>query len=126
VSSRASILQVSISWILRAGVALSMVLESLGILLNYLQTGQTSLVVPSADWLAKGGNLFGFVSTSVASVVSGPSPSGVTALGVAVLMLTPYARIIAGIIYYTLDRDWNYVGITLVVFSVITFGLIVL
>ncbi len=125
-SPRGTALEVGISWILRAGVGLSLVLETLGILLNYLQTGESSLTVPSAAWLAKGGNFFGFASTSVGSVLSGVSPAGITALGVAVLMLTPYARIVAALIYYTFERDWKYIGITLFVFSVITIGLIAL
>ncbi len=122
-NSRGTTLQVGISWILRAGVGLSLALETLGIMLNYLQTGESSLTVPSAAWLAKGGNFFGFASTSVGSVFSGASPAGITALGVSVLMLTPYSRIIAALIYYTLERDWKYVYITFFVFLVITLGL---
>ncbi len=121
-------LQVSISWILRAGVGLSLALESLGVLLNYAQTGESLLVVPSANpnWLASGGNFFGFTASSISSGLSGATPQGITALGVAVLLLTPYARIIAAVVYYALEKDWKYVAITLLVFSIVTVGLVVL
>ncbi len=123
-SSRATVLQTGISWILRAGVALSLALMSVGILLKYLQTGNSSLGLSSA-WLAGGGNFFGFVASTAASLVAGASPVSITALGVAVLMLTPYARVLAAVFYYTLDRNWKYVGMTLFVLAVITFGLAV-
>ncbi|MDA4125080.1 MAG: DUF1634 domain-containing protein [Thaumarchaeota archaeon] len=125
-SSRGTTLQVGISWILRAGVGLSLVLETAGILLSYQQTGDSSLTVPSAAWLAKGGNFFGFALNSLTSVFSGANPAGIASLGVAVLMLTPYARIIAALVYYLIERDWKYVGITSIVFSVITLGLLFL
>jgi uncharacterized membrane protein len=125
-SSRGTALQLGISWILRAGVGLSLALETLGILLYYIQTGESSLTVPSADWLAKGGNFFGFAANSIGSVFSGASPTGITALGIAVLMLTPYARMVAALIYYTVERDWKYVCITFFVVSVITVGLVFL
>ncbi len=125
-SQRGTNLEVGISWILRVGVGLSLALETLGILLNYVQTEESSLAVPSAAWLAKGGNFFGFASTSLSSVLSGASPAGITALGVAVLMLTPYARIIAALVYYTIERDLKYIAITLFVFLVITVGLVFL
>lgn len=124
--SRSSpILQNGIGWILRAGVAISLVLESLGILLNYLRTGDAAVTL-SSSWLAGGGNFFGFAARTVGSLSSSLSPVGISALGVIVLMLTPYARIIAAVVYYGLEKDWKYVSITLFVFSVITVGLVVL
>ncbi len=107
-------------------MGLSLALESIGILLNYLQTGESSLVVPSADWLARGGNFFGFASSTIASVVAGSGPVSLTALGVTVLMLTPYARVVAAVSYYAIEKDWRYLGITLFVFAVITLGLVAL
>jgi uncharacterized membrane protein len=40
-------------------------------------------------------------------------------------MITPYFRIIAAVVYYTVERDWKYVAITFFVFSVITAALVV-
>jgi uncharacterized membrane protein len=124
-SHQSIVLQNGISWILRAGVGASLFLESLGILLNYVRTGESSLVL-APSWIAGGGTFFGFASNSITSVLSGATPLGIMALGVAVLMLTPYARIIAAVIYYAVEKDWKYVGITFFVFLVITFGLVLL
>jgi len=124
-SSRSPALQLGISWILRIGVMLSLVLESVGLLLNYLYTGDASLSL-SPGWIARGGSFFGFFSSTLNTLLSGPGPSSIIALGVAVLVLTPYARILAALVYYGVERDWNYVGITLLVFLVINYGLLLL
>lgn len=124
-SSRSLVLQTGIGWILRAGVMVSLALESAGILLNYLRTGDSTLRL-SPQWLASGGPFFGFASSTVSSVLAGVTPVGLTALGVIVLLLTPYARIVAAVVYYAVERDWKYVSITLFVFAVVTCGLVFL
>ncbi|MBI3840730.1 MAG: DUF1634 domain-containing protein [Thaumarchaeota archaeon] len=107
------------------GVALSLVLESAGLLMNYLQTGETSLAL-SPGWLAGQGNFFDFARRTFAGVSSGADPFSLIALGITVLMLTPYARIVAAVVYYSLERDWKYALITFTVFAIITLGLLFL
>jgi uncharacterized membrane protein len=46
-------------------------------------------------------------------------------LGIVTLMLTPYFRIIAAVVYYGIEKDWKYVTITFFVLSVITAALLV-
>jgi uncharacterized membrane protein len=58
-------------------------------------------------------------------VSSGLSSLTLVSLGIVTLMLTPYLRVIAAVVYYTVERDWKYVMITTIVFLVITAGLIV-
>jgi uncharacterized membrane protein len=43
-----------------------------------------------------------------------------------VLVLTPYFRIIAAVVYYAAAKDWNFVAITAAVFGIITLGLVAL
>jgi uncharacterized membrane protein len=117
-----SVLQDGISWILRAGVALSLALESAGILWNYLNTGNSY----PPPWFVQNANFFGFLSSILSSLAGGATPLAVTGLGVAVLVLTPYARIIAAVLYYAVEGDWKFVAITLSVFSIITVGLLAL
>jgi uncharacterized membrane protein len=119
------VLEAGISWILRAGVGLSLLFETAGLLLNYANTGQTSLTL-SAQWVARGGNFFGFVTSVIGSLTKGADPVSITGLGIAVLVLTPYLRIIAAVVYYVMAKDWNYVAITTVVFGIITLGLVAL
>ena len=120
-----SALHSGIGWILRVGVALSLVLESAGLLLSFAQTGDSSLSL-SQEWLAGGGNFFGFTSSTLAAASQGVGPVTITALGVIVLLLTPYVRVLAAIAYYAIQKDWKYAAITLFVFAVITLGLSVL
>jgi len=114
-----------ISWILRIGVSLSLLLESYGILLNYLQKGDSSLTL-SPTWRVGNENFFAFVYASVGALGFQSTSLSITALGVAVLLLTPYVRVLAAIFYYIVERDWKFVFITLLVFAIINFGLIFL
>jgi len=122
---KVSSLSLGISWILRVGVTVSLALELAGVILYTIQTGNQSLDL-SAAWQFKGGNFFDFASTTVTSIGSSLSPLNVMSLGVMILMLTPYVRVVAGVIYYGVQKDWRYVGITLFVLAVITTGLAVL
>lgn len=103
----------------------SLSLESAGILLNYLRTGGSTIEI-STQWRASGGPFFGFASSTINSILAGVTPVDLTALGVIVLLLTPYARIVAAVIYYAVERDRKYVSITLFVFAVVTCGLVFL
>ena len=118
-------LEAGIGWILRAGVAVSLLLETAGLLLNFAYTGQTSLTL-SQQWLAGGENFFGFASSTLTSLTKGADPVSITGLGIAVLILTPYIRVIAAVVYYLATKDWNYVAITTTVFLIITTGLVLL
>lgn len=109
---------------LRGGLAISLVLETAGVAQNYLQTGDSSLAL-SPSWLAGGTDFFSFAWSSLVSVTSG-SPTALISLGIAVLMLTPYARVVASVVYYVVERDWRFTGITLLVLSIITVGLLLL
>jgi uncharacterized membrane protein len=95
------------------------------VLLNYLQTGDQTLTLTSA-WNFNGGNFFDFATSTFRSVSSNPSALSIISLGITVLMLTPYIRVIAGVIYYLVQKDWKYVGLTLFVLAVITSGLVLL
>jgi len=122
---KVSSLSLGISWILRVGVTVSLVLELAGVLLYTIQTGNQSLDL-SVSWQFKGGNFFNFASSTVTATRTTLSPLSVMSLGVMILMLTPYVRVVAGVIYYAVQRDWKYVWITLFVLAVITTGLVVL
>ena len=105
---------------------LSVAFEASGLLLNYAQTGSSSLGFSSQSiWRVKGGNFFDFVTSTAGSAVAGVTALELVSIGIVILMLTPYFRIIAAVVYYTVERDWKYVAITLFVFSVITSALFI-
>lgn len=81
---------------------------------------------PSCDsWRVPGGNFFDFVHSTVTSLASGASASGLVSLGIVTLMFTPYFRVVAAVVYYGIERDWKYVAITASVFLIITFALFI-
>jgi len=125
-SIRSATLQLGISWILRIGVVLSVLFEASGLLLDYLQTGSASLGFSDQSiWRVRGGNFFDFALTTVRSALTGLTSVELVSLGIVTLMLTPYFRIIAAVVYYGVEKDWKYVAITFFVFSVITAALII-
>jgi len=49
-------------------------------------------------------------------------PAGFLSLGILVLILTPAARVLLSVVYFTKERDRAYVAITLTVFLVLMAG----
>jgi len=103
-------------------VLFSVFLEAAGLLISYSQTG-SSVASLDAVWRASPGNFFSFATATLTGVISGSGPVSIVGLGILVLMLTPYLRILAAIVYYAIVKDYRYLGITLVVFAVINAGL---
>jgi len=108
-------------------VVLSVVFEASGLLLNYLQTGSSSLGfgADQSVWRVKGGNFFDFAYATAVSAATGVTAVELVSLGIMTLMFTPYFRVIAAVFYYSVERDWKYAAITSFVFAVITVALFV-
>jgi len=126
-SQPSAMLQLGISWILRVGVILSVIFEVSGLLLNYVDTGVSTLCLsgPSCDiWRVAGGKFFDFAYSTIRNLFGGVTAEGLVSLGIVILMFTPYFRIGAAVIYYGVERDWKYVGITSFVFVLITVALL--
>jgi uncharacterized membrane protein len=135
VTLRSEDLQVGISWILRIGVILSAILAASGVLLSSIQSGSTNLCLSSppnfssscdAHWRILGTDFFSFVRATIAAIPSGASAFELISLGIVTLMLTPYFRIVAAMVFYSVERDWKYVAITSFVFVIVTVGLLIL
>ncbi len=125
-SRRSTSLQLGISWILRIGVVLSVLFNAAGLLLDYAQTGNASLnLTSSSSWNVKGGNFFDFAFSTAGTLFGGLTPVALASFGIVILMLTPYVRIMAAVVYYSVEKDWKYVAITSFVLLVITAGLLI-
>jgi uncharacterized membrane protein len=127
-SQSTAALQTGISWILRIGVVLSVIFAGSGIILDYVRTGSSTLCLsgPSCDvWRITGGKFFDFAFATAGNLLGGVSAVGLVSLGVVILMITPYFRIGAAVVYYVVERDWKYVGITSTVFVLITVALLI-
>ena len=103
--------QLITAWILRVsiGLCLSLIVTGLGL---FLWSGERVPVTP-------GGSLLSMISSAVQR-----GSGGLLDLGVIVLLLTPVARLIAGVYVSARARDWLYAMIGVVVLGLVITGLI--
>jgi uncharacterized membrane protein len=112
-------LELIVSHLLRAGVVTSMVLLAVGVVVFFARN--------SGGVLADGslGSLVGTQArfpTSLAEVVADVAAfrgEGILAAGLLVLIATPVLRVAVSIIGFALERDWIYVGLTVLVLLVL-------
>lgn len=113
-------MDVLVGYILLLGVLLSLTLVAVGLLWRWLHTGRLSL-----DYQIIGMNLFQFVVQEVRLAAHGQlRPRLLVSLGIAVLMLTPYVRVLASMAYFMgVLKNWKYSLFTAVVLTVLTYSL---
>jgi len=109
-----------IGYVLLGGVLTSMALLATGVAWHDVRAGELGL-----DYRLGGTTLFGFVVLDVQQLVAGEfRPRLLVNLGIAVLMLTPYARVLASMVYFgCVERNWKYTAITAFVLAVLTYSL---
>ena len=113
-------MEILIGYILLVGVLLSMALLIIGLAWHWATTGHLRLEYP-----IMGMNLFEFVHISLRQIASGAiHPRLMVNLGIAVVMFTPYVRVLASMLYFALvERNGKYTLFTGFVFSVLTYSL---
>jgi uncharacterized membrane protein len=113
-------MEVLVGYVLLIGVLLSMALVAIGIVWRWLTTGQLGL-----NYSITGMNFFEFVVEDVRQLVQGNlRPRLFMNLGIAVLLLTPFTRVLASVFYFAFAaRNWKYVLFTGFVLSVLTYSL---
>lgn len=111
-----------VGYLLLSGVVLSMALIVGGMIWRFIRIGQLSLSQQIA-----GMNLFEFVLSEVRIVVADHlRPRTLIACGIAVLMLTPYLRVLASMLYFMFAlKNWKYSLFTAIVLGVLTFSLFI-
>ncbi len=109
-----------VGYLLLGGVLLSMILIVIGLVWRWLSTGRVSL-----DYRISDMNLFQFVVTEVRLAASGEMrPRLLVNLGIAALMLTPYLRVVASMVYFLVGlKNWKYTLFTAFVLIVLTYSL---
>ncbi len=107
-----------IASVLRGGVLLSTGLILIGIVWHRVETGQLHF-----HDLLQGTNVFQFVLADLRHVTSaGLRPFLLTHLGIAVLMVTPYARVAAALLYFTcVERNRMHSILTGCVLALLTY-----
>ncbi len=107
--------------ILLGGVILSMLLTVTGMAWHWATTGNLQVEYPLV-----GVNLVQFMLVDVRGLTSGSiRPQLLISAGIAVLVLTPYVRVLASMAYFALaERNWKYTLFTGLVLSILTYTLL--
>lgn len=114
-------MELLIGYILGIGVIASAALLAVGLLWHRLRAGTLQLEYPVA-----GMNLFQFVLTDIRLATAGAfRPRVLVSLGIAALLMTPYIRVLASMMYFVLvERDPKYALFTGFVLAVLTYSLL--
>ena len=109
-----------IGYLLFYGVMLSLGLIVVGLVWRYLRTGEFRL-----DYQISGMNLFQFVVEEFKLAMHVQfRPRLLVNLGIAVLMLTPFLRVAASVIYFMcVLKNWKYTVFTTIVLAVLAYSL---
>jgi uncharacterized membrane protein len=113
-------MQLIIGNLLRAGVLLSTAIVLAGGVVYLFRHGSAS---PQYKAFLSEPASFRTVPGIVTSVWAGRG-RGIIQLGILVLIATPVARVAFSIIGYLLEKDYLYMGITLLVLSIILFSML--
>lgn len=113
-------MEILIGYILLVGVILSVALLAIGFLWRWERSGNLRF-----QHTIVGMNFFEFVLTSLRQMASHElRPRVMVNMGIAVLMFTPFVRVLASVFYFALvQRNWKYTLFTGFVLSVLTYSL---
>ena len=109
-----------VGYVLAGGVLTSAALVVAGLLWRWIRTGQLGV-----DYTIAKMNLFQFVVADVNNVIEGAlRPRLLVSLGIAVLLLTPYVRVLASLVFFLfVEHNWKYSVFTGFVLAVLTYSL---
>jgi uncharacterized membrane protein len=109
-----------VGYILLGGVLLSVALIAGGLAWHWVTTGQLQF-----EYLVGKVDLARFITNDLQQLIIAPiHPRYLINLGIAVLILTPYVRILASVLYFAfVARNWKYTLFTASVLGVLTYSL---
>ena len=113
-----------ISYILIVGVIASVLIETAGIISYYFTQGNLSITFQPDNSL-KGVDFFNYTGQTIQSLLLGGwTPLHIMGLGIVLLMITPYVRVVASVFYFSVAKNLKYLAITVFVLVVLTASLI--
>jgi uncharacterized membrane protein len=109
-----------VGYILLIGVISSAALIVGGLAWHWATTGQLQFEYPIGRV-----NLARFIYSDLQKLIAGPTrPRYLINLGIAVLMLTPFVRVLASVLYFAfVARNWKYALFTASVLGALTYSL---
>ncbi len=119
--ARTGDLETLISYILAGGVLVSLVVEAAG--LGYYASTESLEVDFTSRWQTNGNDFFAYAWGTLVSLGQGVTPLTLIALGIVLLMITPYLRVLASVVYFAIARNSKYALISLFVLTVLTISL---
>jgi len=115
-------LETAISYLLILGVVISLFLEVIGLILFFRSYSNLNILENSVAFI-RGENFFSFVRTLFQWENMQNSSLLFMTLGLVVLILTPYIRVIMSVIYFAWKKNSKYVLMTLFVLITLTVSL---
>jgi uncharacterized membrane protein len=117
-------LDLIISYILILGVLASLALETIGIMRYYSVDG--TLTINLQPNSAFRGTPLSFLGSIIHGMLVGVwTPFEILGLGVFLLTITPYMRVVAAVVYFSLTKNTKYIFITLFVLTILTASLLI-
>jgi uncharacterized membrane protein len=116
-------LETLISYLLIAGVIISLILETIGLILFCRFYDHLSIRLEDKGMFIQGQNFFSFLHGLFNKEHQWSNGVLFMTLGIATLMLTPYLRVITSALYFTWKKEASYIFITLFVLIVLTVSL---
>jgi uncharacterized membrane protein len=109
-----------VGYILLAGILLSVALLAVGFVWRWLRVGNLRF-----EHSIVGMNFFEFISSTLRQMASRAfRPRLFLNMGIAVLMLTPFVRVLASVFYFAfVEHNWKYTLFTAFVLTVLTYSL---
>jgi len=109
-----------VGYILLTGVLLSVVLLVVGFVWRWARAGNLRF-----EHSIAGMNFFEFIRSTLGQMASRAyRPRLFLNMGIGVLMLTPFARVLASVFYFAfVEHNWKYTLFTAFVLSVLTYSL---
>jgi len=117
-------LEQAISYVLIAGVIASVTIETIGIW-TYYYYNQNLDIVFKPSLALKATDFFSYTAMAIRALISWSwTPIQILGFGLVVLMITPYMRVLASVVYFALAKNSKYLFITLFVLVVLTASLL--
>jgi uncharacterized membrane protein len=114
----------AIGYVLITGVVISLVLETIGILVYYFSYGHFSILEERTLFIHER-NFFNFIIELFEGGYASKKAIFLMSLGVVILVLTPYVRVLMSVLYFAWEKNIKYILITLFVLVLLTISLAV-
>lgn len=111
--------EVALGWILRGGALFASLVVAVGGAIYLARHG-----AQVRDYSTFTGEPEGFTSLQgIFGQVAALRGQGIIQLGLVALIATPILRVVFSIFMFSRQRDWFYVGVTLIVLAVLSYGM---